>query len=164
MASTNPTPNQVFVANSVPSGGFFAKFYRPSVSAGNVVTWTALTPAFYRIMSFSPNREGVVKDRPDVDDGDNGWTLALGKLEGGITVQLPTDSSPTLQPGDAFSTSVIFRDAAGAAITQMVVITGLSVNVDANARQQSGNARVNLQATAGGTGYNDLGGVPEYAA
>jgi hypothetical protein len=157
--TTNPTPNQVFVANSVPSGGFFADFYRFATGGAS-----ATKLGTYRVMSFSPSREATVTDRPDIDGGDNGWTMIAGKIEGSITVQLATDASPTLQAGDAFTTSVIFRDPSGTALPIMCVLGSMSTNIDTSARAQTGTARVNKQATSSGTGYNLTTNVPEYSA
>lgn len=165
ITSTNPTPNQVFVANSVPSGGFFANFYRPSVDGAGVVTFGDPFGT-YRVLSFSPNREAAVTDRPDIDGGDNGWTMVAGKIEGSITVQLPTDGVRNLKPGDVFATSVVFRSATNTPVKQMVVLSSMSTNMDTSARAQSGTARVNKQAAAGGGAlagtYQDLDSVEEY--
>lgn len=160
--STNPTPNQAFVAGSVPSGGFFASIWRPTVAADNSVTWSQLIAAI-RVMSFSPNKEALTVDRPDIDGGDNGWTMTAAKIEGSITLQLPNDATPTLQPGDAFVTRVIFRDSTGTPVPQMFVLGSMSINMDPNPRAMTGNARVNKQAISGGSGYNNLDAVTEYA-
>jgi len=162
MASTNPTPNQVFVANAVPSGGFFAKIYRPGYDNSGTLVFTQLSASPYRVLSFSPQRDSSVVDRPDIDGGDNGFTVVAGKIEGSITIQLATDGSPTLQPGDCFKTSVVFRDTAGASVAQMIVLTGMSINIDTSARAMSGTGRVNKQATSGGSGYDNLDALSEY--
>lgn len=134
MASTNPTPNQVYVSNSVPFGGFFINLYRGQSAPALL--------GVYRVTSFTPQRAAVVTDRPDVDGGDNGWTMVAGVIEGGINIQLATDATPTVQPGDFFKTSVIFRNAAGAATEQIVVVKEIGPNIDQSYRTQSGSARV----------------------
>lgn len=114
----------------------------------------------YRVTSASLARMAVGGERPDIDGGDNGWWLVKGKIEGGITLQLDTDASPTLELGDFFKTSVIFRDAAGNPVTQICVLNNPGpVSVEANGfRAQAGSARVDQFPT------ETVNGIDEYAA
>lgn len=157
MSSTNPTPNQVYVSNSVPFGGFFATLYRNSTTPVVLDSKASAGKTFYRIESCSLSPKGDLKERPDVDGGDNGWTLVNGPIEGSITIQLPNDGSPTPANGDFFKTSVLFRDATGAAIAQIVVITNVSITADQNYRKITGSVRVDqFPGTA-------VAGIAEYS-
>ena len=132
MASTNPTPNQVYVSNSVPFGGFFINRWR-NTGTQAVPAWTKISVD--RVESFSPQASVKLDKRPDVDGGPNGFTMVSGDYEGSITIQAATDATPSPLPGDVFTTSVIFRDKAGAAIQQLVVLGAMTPAVDANYRR-----------------------------
>ena len=157
MASTNPTPNQVYVSNSVPFGGFFINRWR-NTGTQAVPAWTKISVD--RVESFSPQASVKLDKRPDVDGGPNGFTMVSGDYEGTITIQAATDATPSPLPGDVFTTSVIFRDKAGAAIQQLVVLGAMTPAVDANYRKYSGNAIVDLFPGTSGPALNAISEYP----
>lgn len=118
------TPNQVYVSNQVPFGGFFINLYRGQSSP------TLL--GVYRVEQCNPTPAAVEGQRPDIDGGDNGWWLCNGIIQGPITLQVATSLTPTPANGDFFKTSVIFRDSSGTAVTQILVLKSPAPDVSTN--------------------------------
>lgn len=126
------TPNQAYVSNAVPFGGLFIDIYRD----GGLLIQQA------RLESLTPTQNVVEGNRPDIDQGDNGWWLVNGSRTGSGVIQLATDATPTLQPGDYFDAS-IRRDAGGAGISERFVIGQVGDTIAANDyRKQNVNVRV----------------------
>jgi hypothetical protein len=121
-----PTPNQAYVSNQVPFGGFFIKVYRNQSSP------TQLGSADYILETASPTDEVVEGDRPGTDGGDNGFWLVNGKTEGPAVIQLASASTPTLKNGDFFKCSLFSTDSAGAGEARYFVIKSTSPTIGTN--------------------------------
>lgn len=121
------TPNQAYLSNSVPFGGFSVSILRPTDPDSPTSNPTTL--GTYLVESITPSYNGILGKRPAVDGGDNGWWLVNGTIEGSGTIQLPTLTSPTLKNGDYFTVTSIEADANGAAVSRKFVIHSPSTTI-----------------------------------
>jgi len=128
------TPNQAYVSNSVPFGGITVEIFRGQANPASI--------GEYIVESLTPTQSVIEGIRPASDGGDNGWWLVTGMTTGECVIQLATDATPTLLPGDYFSAS-IRRDENGAVIAERFVIGRVGHSVaTTDYRKQSCDVRV----------------------
>lgn len=140
----------VYNSNAVPKGGIRVQVYRaadpeaPS-AVGDPATNAALLGT-YIVETITPTKGVTLSKRPSEDGGRNGWWMVEGDVEGSIKVQLSITATPTLQSGDYFEDSSIFRNSAGVAVNYRFVVSGMAIDVGSSYRSQSGSFIVDQPA------------------